>query len=69
MRRLSCRFCIFADKASLLLAGRHAPELLAEYVAVERETNHDFRHGFKIASVQEALLQGDNWGAPQHFAM
>jgi len=35
MPRLSCCFCIFSPRSALLLAGKHNPQLLAEYVAVE----------------------------------
>jgi len=67
MRRLSCRFCILADKASLMLAGRHAPELLEEYVELEREIGHDFRHKFKIERVKAAIAAGEDWGMPRQF--
>lgn len=69
MKRLSCRFCIFADKASLMLAGRHAPELLAEYVTTERAIGHTFRHGFRIEEIQEAIAGGQDYGPPQPFVM
>lgn len=58
MPRLSCVFCVFAPRAALLIAGRHNPELLDEYVRVEREINHTFRHGFAIADVKAALDAG-----------
>lgn len=69
MQRLSCVFCIFADRASLMVAGRHNPALLAEYVAVEREIGHDFKHGLSLASVQTAIKESEDWGAPQQFVM
>lgn len=59
MPRLSCVFCVFAPKAALMLAGKLNPELLAEYVKVEAEINHDFKRGFKIAEVQDALARGE----------
>ncbi len=59
MPRLSCVFCIFAPRAALLVAGQHNPELLAEYVAVERETGHDFQNGKPIESIQEAIARGE----------
>ncbi len=40
MPRLSCIFCIYAPKRALTLAGKHNPELLAEYVAVEKSIGH-----------------------------
>jgi 3'-phosphoadenosine 5'-phosphosulfate sulfotransferase (PAPS reductase)/FAD synthetase len=58
MPRLSCIFCVFAPKSALLIAGKHNPELLAEYVRVERKIGHTFRDGFRIEEVQEALAAG-----------
>ena len=59
MPRLSCVFCIFAPRPALILAGRHNPELLHEYVGVEQEIGHTFRHGFTIASIEEAVAQNE----------
>lgn len=67
MPRLSCCFCIFAPKAALMLAGKHNPELLAEYVAVEQRIGHRFRLELSLAEVQQALDEGataetvENW--------
>lgn len=58
MPRLSCIFCIFAPKAALMVAGKHNPQLLAEYVRVEKKIGHTFRKDFTIASVQEELAAG-----------
>ena len=43
MERLSCVFCIFAPADQLQTAARHNPELLAEYVRVERKISHTFQ--------------------------
>lgn len=59
MPRLSCCFCIFAPRAALLLAGKHNPELLSEYVRIERKIGHTFRHNFALADVQGALQNGE----------
>jgi len=59
MPRLSCCFCVFASEAALMIAGKHNPELLTEYVRVEEKTGHDFRHGFKIASIKARLDVGE----------
>lgn len=59
MPRLSCVFCIFAPKAALMLAGKHNPELLDEYVRVERKTGHTFTTRLKIADIKEALDNGE----------
>jgi 3'-phosphoadenosine 5'-phosphosulfate sulfotransferase (PAPS reductase)/FAD synthetase len=59
MPRLSCAFCIFAPKAALMIAGKANPELLAEYVAVEKEINHTFQNGRSLADIQAALQAGE----------
>ncbi len=69
MPRLSCCFCIFSPRSALLLAGKHNPELLAEYVRVERAIQHRFRVDLSLASVQEALQAGEEPGAIQNWAM
>jgi 3'-phosphoadenosine 5'-phosphosulfate sulfotransferase (PAPS reductase)/FAD synthetase len=58
MPRLSCCFCIFAPASALEIAGRHNPELLAEYVQVEQEIGHTFRNGFAIGEVADAIAKG-----------
>lgn len=52
MPRLSCAFCIFAPRAALVLAGRHNPELLDEYVRVESRIGHRFRMDVSMAEVK-----------------
>lgn len=52
MPRLSCIFCIFAPKDALVLAAKHNPELLEEYVQVERRINHTFRQDITMAEIQ-----------------
>jgi 3'-phosphoadenosine 5'-phosphosulfate sulfotransferase (PAPS reductase)/FAD synthetase len=62
MKRLSCQFCIFAPKGQLMIAGRHNPDLLAEYVQVEREINHKFRMELSLVEVQAAVEAGEEPG-------
>lgn len=69
MPRLSCRFCIFAPKAALVLAGKHNIELLREYVAVEREIGHSFRADFKIEEVLEEVEAGRSGGPVSDWKM
>lgn len=69
MPRLSCCFCIFAPRSALLLAGKHNPELLAEYVAVERRIGHSFRVELPLASVQKALQYGEEPGTVKDWLM
>ena len=60
MPRLSCCFCIFAPKAALVLAGKHNPKLLAQYVQVEREINHHFRVDVSLEAIQQAVRAGES---------
>lgn len=69
MPRLSCRFCIFAPKSALVLAGKYNIRLLREYVAVEKEIGHDFREGFKIADVLAEVEAGKDAGPVADWKM
>ena len=69
MPRLSCCFCIFSPRSALLLAGKHNPDLLAEYVAVEREIGHRFRLELPLADVQQALRRGEEPGPLHDWVM
>jgi 3'-phosphoadenosine 5'-phosphosulfate sulfotransferase (PAPS reductase)/FAD synthetase len=62
MPRLSCIFCVFSSRPALILAGKHNPELLAEYVAVEKRINHRFRNDQSIAEIAEAIERGEEPG-------
>lgn len=62
MPRLSCVFCVFSTRPALILAGKHNPELLAEYVRVENAIGHTFRKDLKIADVEKAVLAGEEPG-------
>jgi len=55
MPRLSCVFCIFSPFNALVLAGKHNPDLLDEYIAVEDRIGHTFREGMSLHSVKEAI--------------
>lgn len=75
MPRLSCVFCIFAPKSALMLAGKLRPDLLAEYVAVEKKTGHQFRGApgkrgsVALAEVQRELEAGANVGLVEDWKM
>lgn len=59
MPRLSCRFCIFAPRDALLIAGIANPELLDEYCAVEQEIGHTFQNGRSLAEIRDAIRAGE----------
>jgi len=58
MPRLSCVFCIFAPVDALVIAGKHNPELLDQYIDAEKEMGHSFRNKFAIAEVKELIESG-----------
>ncbi len=49
MERLSCVFCVLAPAAQLQMAAKHNPELLEQYLEVERKIGHDFQNGRSLA--------------------
>jgi hypothetical protein len=53
----------------LVLAGKHNPKLLAEYVAVERRIGHTFRQDLSLAEVQQAVAAGDKSGRVPDWTM
>ncbi len=59
MPRLSCVFCIFAPKSALIIAGKHNPKLLDEYVKVEKEINHLFREKCSMQDIKDAIENGE----------
>ncbi len=69
MPRVSCCLCIFAPREALLLAGRHNPELLAEYVAIEEETGHTFKPRLSLRVLRDELRAGAACGPVPDWAM
>jgi 3'-phosphoadenosine 5'-phosphosulfate sulfotransferase (PAPS reductase)/FAD synthetase len=69
MPRLSCTFCIYANEAALKLAGRLRPELLDQYVQIERETNHTFKPKLALAQIQQAIRAGEQIGPVADWRM
>jgi 3'-phosphoadenosine 5'-phosphosulfate sulfotransferase (PAPS reductase)/FAD synthetase len=69
MPRLSCCFCIFAPKAALVLAGKHNPELLAEYVRVEQKIGHKFRINLSLVEVQREAQETAQCAPVEDWAM
>lgn len=69
MPRLSCVFCIFSPPPALMIAARQNPELLARYVAAEKQIGHLFRKDFPIERVQQAIAAGEDWGKATDWVM
>lgn len=59
MPRLSCVFCIFAPRKALIIAGINNPELLDQYIEVERKINHTFKATETIESIRDAIEAGE----------
>ncbi len=58
MPRVSCCFCIFANREALLLSGKHNRALLDRYVAVEAKINHRFKNNLSLKSIADQLDAG-----------
>ncbi len=63
MPRLSCVLCIFAPRPALILAARHNPELLEEYIRIEKATGHKFKKDLSLTEVKEAAERGEEIGS------
>jgi 3'-phosphoadenosine 5'-phosphosulfate sulfotransferase (PAPS reductase)/FAD synthetase len=59
MPRLSCRFCVFAPKPALIIAGRANPGMLEEYIELENETGHTFQHNKPLSDIKKAIEAGE----------
>lgn len=59
MPRLSCVFCIYAPKPALVLAARHNPTLLDDYVAVEERVGHAFKVDLSMADIKRTAESDD----------
>jgi len=69
MPRLSCRFCIFAPKAALVLAGNITSNSYGSMSRSRRRSVHSFREGFKIAEVLEEVEAGKDAGPVSDWKM
>jgi 3'-phosphoadenosine 5'-phosphosulfate sulfotransferase (PAPS reductase)/FAD synthetase len=55
MSRLSCRFCVLASRADLLVSARENPDLAAEYAAVESRIGHRFQSRLSMADLNATV--------------
>lgn len=62
MPRLSCIYCPLAGRNALHLAGKHNPELLREYVEVERRIGKTFKKDLGLVDIMEAIERGEEPG-------
>jgi 3'-phosphoadenosine 5'-phosphosulfate sulfotransferase (PAPS reductase)/FAD synthetase len=51
-QRLSCALCVLASRNDIAVGACHNPELLAQYVAMERESGFTFRKDLSLAALQ-----------------
>lgn len=59
MKRLSCCFCVMADKNSLVIAARHNRELFNEYLAVEERIGHKFTASYGLVDLVDLVNSGE----------
>lgn len=69
MPRLSCVFCIYSPRNALILAGRHNPELLERYCAVEEKVGYTFQVKLGLKEVKQAIAQGEQPGVIRTWEM
>lgn len=67
--RASCVFCIYAPRDALIIAGKRHPELLAQYVRVEKKIGHDFKHHLPMLQIAEAIEAGEEAGPVTNWVM
>jgi len=58
MPRLSCVFCSCSPFQALVIAGKHNPQLLDEYVKVEAKIGHTFTAAHSLAEVKAVVEAG-----------
>ena len=58
MPRLSCCFCIYANKDALVLAGKHNRDLLDKYVETEQKIGHKFKADLSLEEVRDLIDSG-----------
>jgi 3'-phosphoadenosine 5'-phosphosulfate sulfotransferase (PAPS reductase)/FAD synthetase len=56
-QRLSCALCVLASRNDLCVGARHNPEILAEYVAMERESGFTFRQDLSLETMAKPVSQ------------
>jgi len=69
MPRLSCRFCVLASRAALVLAARLDPEGAQRRAAMEERMGHSFRQGMAMrdiiaeAKTARGPVSAEDWAA------
>lgn len=51
MRRLSCVFCVYANKEDLMIAAVNNPDLFETYLELEEKVGSDFKKGQPLAEI------------------
>ena len=55
MRRLSCAFCVFAQKSDLMVAAAHNPDLFHTYLELEEKVGASFKADMSLAEVRDEI--------------
>lgn len=70
MSRLSCAFCIMANKSDLRTSAKYNTELMREYVALEKEVGHTmFMKGGEPIALDEYIGNYEDHQAPNLFEL
>lgn len=57
MRRLSCVFCVFAQKEDLMVAAKHNPKLFGTYLELEEKVGSSFKADHSLADVRDEIAK------------
>lgn len=57
MRRLSCVFCVLADRGDLLVAAKHNPDLFKAYAAVEEKVGATFKGDLSLKDLADEIAR------------
>ena len=57
MRRLSCVFCVFAQKEDIMVAAKHNPQLFNTYLELEEKVGTAFQPNQSLAEIRDEIAR------------
>lgn len=67
-KRLSCRFCIYASRDTLMASALQSPELFSKYVEVEKKIGFKFTQALSLEEIDVAIKKGEKPSGPLGFS-